>query len=161
MESIDEKTSLVLPTLIECDQLSDNRAEIPTPSVVKYHPNLKSLASKIPPLDPKAKILLLLGRDIIQAHKVLEQRNGLARSPFAQRLALGWVIIGDVCINGAHKPSPVDVFRTYILENGRSSFMSPCLNKIEIKEDISRTFRLSNPPTPHLEQQSLARSSAE
>ncbi|KAI4897604.1 hypothetical protein NFI96_009502 [Prochilodus magdalenae] len=53
MESADEKTSLALPTLIECDQIPDNRAEIPTPAAVKYHPHLKSLISKIPPLDPE------------------------------------------------------------------------------------------------------------
>lgn len=157
VESADESTSLVLPTLIECDQLPDNRAEIPTPSVVKYHPHLKSLASEIPPLDPKAKILLLLGRDIIQAHKVIEQRNGPPRAPFAQRLALGWVIIGDVCINGVHKPSPVNSFRTYILENGRSSLMSPCLSKIDVKERIGCTSQLGKSSTSNQQQGSSPR----
>ena len=137
VESTDGKTSLALPTLIECDQLPDNRSEIPTPAAVKNHPHLKSLTSKIPPLDPKAKILLLLGRDIIQVHKVLEQRNGPPHAPFAQRLALGWVVIGDVCINGAHLPSPVNTYRTYVLENGRPSVLCPCLNKIEIKEKFN------------------------
>lgn len=70
VESADEKTGLALSTLIECDQLPDNRAEVPTPAA-RYHPHLKSLVTKIPPLDPKAEILLLLGRDIIQVHKVL------------------------------------------------------------------------------------------
>ena len=157
VESADERTCLALPTLIECDQLPDNRAEIPTPAAAQYHSHLKSLASKIPPLDPKAKILLLLGRDIIQAHKVLEQRNGPPHAPFAQRLALGWVIIGDVCINGAHKPSPVDTFRTYILENGRSSMMSPCLNKINVRESSSYNSQLHNPSTSNQDQRSLPR----
>lgn len=73
VESADERTRLTLPTLIECDQLPDNRAEIPTPAAVKYHSHLRSLASKIPPLDPQAEVLLLLGRDLIQMHKVLKQ----------------------------------------------------------------------------------------
>lgn len=73
-----------------------------------------------------------------------------------QRLALGCVIIGDVCINGAHKPSPVNVFRTYILKDKRE-FHEP--NKIEVKKDISHTSPLPDPPISHLERQSLARSS--
>ncbi|XP_060793215.1 uncharacterized protein LOC132896416 [Neoarius graeffei] len=141
----DGKSSLALPTLIECDQLPDHRAEIPTPAAVKYHPHLKSLTSKIPPLDPKAEILFLLGRDIIQAHKVLEQRNGPPNAPFTQRLALGWVIVGDVCMNGAHVPSPVNTYRTYVLDNGRPSFMCPCLNKIEIKEKLNHTCQSQYP----------------
>ncbi|XP_063743151.1 uncharacterized protein LOC134866887 [Eleginops maclovinus] len=153
VESADEKTSLALPTLIECDQLPDNRAEIPTPAAVKYHPHLKSLTSKIPPLDPRAEILLLLGRDIIQVHKVLEQRNGPPHAPFAQRLALGWVIVGDVCINGAHVPSPVNTYRTYIHENGRPSVLCPCLNKIEIKEKLNHTCQFQSPSAS--ERQSL------
>lgn len=36
VESADEKTSLSLPTLDECDQLSHNRAEIPTPAAARY-----------------------------------------------------------------------------------------------------------------------------
>jgi hypothetical protein len=36
VESCDGQTRINLPTLIECDQLPDNRHEIPTPDVVKY-----------------------------------------------------------------------------------------------------------------------------
>nr|XP_020483745.2 uncharacterized protein LOC109978925 [Labrus bergylta] len=144
VESADERTSLTLPTLIECDQLPDNRAEIPTPGAARYHSHLKSLATEIPPLDPKANILLLLGRDIIQVHKVHEQRNGPLLAPFAQRLALGWVIVGEVCLDGAHKPSSVNTFRTNILENGRPSLMSPCPNKIRVKEGFSHNHQSQN-----------------
>lgn len=92
VESCDEKTRLALPSLIECNLIPNNRAEIPTPEAAKYHKHLKSVASKIPCLDPKAKILLLFGRDLIQAHKVLEQCNGPQYAPFAHRLALGSVM---------------------------------------------------------------------
>nr|XP_055053759.1 uncharacterized protein LOC129438884 [Misgurnus anguillicaudatus] len=123
------------------------------PRVCKKH--LKSVASKIPCLDPNAKILLLLGRDLIQAHKVLEQCNGPQHAPFAQRLALGWVIIGDVCLNGAHKPSSVDVLKTHILGNGRPSYMSPCPNSMHVKD----FFNIHNEPqkssTLNPEQRSL------
>lgn len=41
VESIDRKTHLVLPTLIECNELPNNRLEIPTPDVALYHAHLK------------------------------------------------------------------------------------------------------------------------
>ncbi|KAJ7995458.1 hypothetical protein DPEC_G00244770 [Dallia pectoralis] len=59
-----------------CGQgLKDNRDEIPTSEAALAHPHLQAIAPQIPPLDPSAEILLLLGRDIIQAHKVRSQVN--------------------------------------------------------------------------------------
>ncbi|XP_021332949.1 uncharacterized protein [Danio rerio] len=146
VESFDGKTSLALPSLIECNLIPNNRSEIPTPEAAQYHSHLRSVASKIPSLDPKAKILLLLGRDLIQVHKVEEQCNGPLHAPFAQRLALGWVIVGDICLNGAHKPATVDVFKTHILANGRPSYMSPCPNSMFVKD----YFSLHNEPKTSL-----------
>ncbi|RXN11518.1 hypothetical protein ROHU_029945 [Labeo rohita] len=134
VESIDNSISFTLPTLIECNELPDNRAEIPTPDAARNHAHLKSIARKIPSLDPEAEILLLLGRDIIEVHKVLEQRNGPPHAPFAQKIALGWVIVGDVCLNGAHKPAEVNAFKTSIFMNGRHSQMRPCPKNIKINE---------------------------
>lgn len=65
------------------------------------------------------------------------------------------MIIGDVCINDTHRPSPVNAFRTYILENGRPSVMRPCLNKIEVKESLSHTCQLQNPSISNRGQLSL------
>ena len=110
--------SLALPPLIECNDISDNRAEIPTPEVAPHHSHLNCLAEEIPPLDDKAQILLLLGRDIIRAHKVRKWINGPNNSTFAQKLDLGWVLVGDVCLGNVHKPT-VHSFKTHILENGR------------------------------------------
>ena len=52
----------------------------------------------------------------------------------SQKLDLGWVVGGDVCLGGAHKPPHVGTFKTSILENGRPSFLSPCSSKIQMKE---------------------------
>lgn len=103
MESIDGKKVFSLPTLIECDMIPDDRNEIPSPAVGVHYPHLKAIANKIPEIDPEAEILLLLGRDILRVHKVREQHNGRYDEPYAQRLDLGWVIVGDVCLGRAHK----------------------------------------------------------
>lgn len=114
--------SITLPILTECNQIPNNRSEIPTLEAAAAHPHFSHVATQIPPLDPSADILLLLGRDMIQAHKVRQQING-------PNEALRWVIIGDVCLSGAHRPT-VNSYKTNILDNGRPSFLSPCENKI-------------------------------
>ncbi len=70
VESLDGAMKVKLTTLIECHNMPDDRTEIPTPGVTRWHTHLKPIAHCIPPLDPEAQILLLLGRDILQVHKV-------------------------------------------------------------------------------------------
>lgn len=136
IESIDGTTQLPLPTLIECDMIPDDRTEIPSPEVAYHQPHLKSVASKLPEIDPNAEILLLLGRDILSVHKVREQYNGHHNEPYAQRLDLGWVIVGDVCLGMAHKSPKINVYKTNILQNGRPSLLSPCEKSIQVKERL-------------------------
>lgn len=59
-------------------------------------------------------------------------------TPFAQRLDLGWVVIGDVCLGGAHRPLEVRSCKTAILENGRKSHLEPCNNQVKVKEVLSQ-----------------------
>ncbi|XP_064462317.1 uncharacterized protein LOC135372779 [Ornithodoros turicata] len=125
--------ALPLPSLIECYEIHNNRDEIPTSDVARQHAHLKTLAEVIPPLDPNAQIILLLGRDIVQAHKVREQRNGPNNAPFAQRLDVGWVIVGDVCVDRL-RTQGVHAFATAVLENGRPSWFTPCPNHVLVKE---------------------------
>ena len=50
--------------------MPDDRTEIPTPNAAQHHSHLRSVAHEIPPLNPDAQILLLLGRDILQVQVV-------------------------------------------------------------------------------------------
>ena len=142
VESLDGVTKVKLPTLIECNNMPDDRNEIPTPEAAQLHAHLKPIAHRIPPLDPEAHILLLLGRDILQIHKVREQRNGPNNTPFAQRLDLGWVVVGDVCLGSVHKSAAVSTYRTHVLDNGRPSLLPPCPNRFCVKEK----FNVESPP---------------
>lgn len=81
IESIDGSRSFHLPPVLECDQIPDVRNEIPTPDVASHYPHLRDIESFIPPLNPDAKIMLLIGRDLIEAHHVLDQRIGPPNSP--------------------------------------------------------------------------------
>lgn len=133
IESVNGEVCLDLPPLIECNEIMSNRSEIPSPEVAHSHAHLRSVAPSIPEIDPEAQILILLGRDLIRVHKVRKQINGPHNAPFAQRLDLGWVIVGEVCIDRAHKPT-ISVFKTNVLQNGRPSFLMPCQNHICVKE---------------------------
>ncbi|XP_039863534.1 uncharacterized protein LOC120718871 [Simochromis diagramma] len=147
IEPINGSVTLSLPSLIECNEIPNNRAEIPTPEVALNHSHLKALAKHIPKLDSQASILLLLGRDIIRVHKVRRQVNGPQNAPYAQKLDLGWVIVGDVCIGDVHRPTVISSCYTNVLKNGRPSLFQPCPNQYYVKEKYSSGSSPSFPLT--------------
>ncbi|XP_073412079.1 uncharacterized protein [Dendrobates tinctorius] len=136
VESIDGQMRLPLPTILECNNIPDNRSEIPTPEVASYHPHLKRIERLIPNLDPEAQIVLLLGRDILRVHKVRQHINGSHNTPYAQRFDLGWVIVGEDCLGEAHKPTVVNNMLTSTLD---LSLLQPCENHYFIKELLHST----------------------
>ena len=110
--------TLRLPSLIECNEIPNNRSEIPSKTVAHAYLHLCDIEDSIPDLDETAKIELLIGRDLISEHHVLDQRVEGYGFSFGQKLPLGWVIIKDVCLGKAHKPEVVDVYKTSVLSNG-------------------------------------------
>lgn len=141
IESFDSSYTIDLPTLIECDQIPNIRDEIPSPKVAEAYSHLKDIAEFIPPVQESAEILLLIGRDLLPAHHVLEQRIGPMHAPFAQRLRLGWVIIGNICLGTAHQQNTISVMKTFTLKDGRTTLLEPCHNSIHVEENcvFSRT----------------------
>ena len=148
VESVHRDIHLSLPTLIECDHIPDNRDEIPTPQVVQNHFHLHDLAGTIQPLDDSCQILLLIGRDLPVAHHVLDQKVGSDRDPYAQQLKLGWVIVGETCLDRQHKSSHLSVMRTHVLPSGRPSTLQPCENQFKVKEQLSRNGEIGVPCKP-------------
>ncbi|XP_071085479.1 uncharacterized protein [Haliotis cracherodii] len=138
VESVDSGVSFDLPTVIECNSVPNQRDEIPTPDVALHYPHLVDIADDIPPVDESADILLLIGRDLIQAHHVYDHRIGPGKTPYAQKLPLGWVIIGESCIGKVHEPDIVNVKKAYLLKNGRTSLFKPCPNSFDLKINISQ-----------------------
>jgi hypothetical protein len=148
VESVHRDFHLSLPTLIECDHIPDNRDEIPTPQVVQNHFHLHDLAGTIQPLDDSCQILLLIGRDIPVVHRVLNQKVGSDRDPYAQQLTLGWVIVGETCLDRQHKSSHLSVTRAHVLPSGRPSTLQPCENQFKVKEQLSRNGEIGVPCKP-------------
>ena len=80
------------------------------------------IAGNLEPLDENAEILLLIGRDAIEAHHILDQVVGPTNSPFAQRLKLRWVVVGEMCLGSSHKPVDASVCKTYLTPEGDLQF---------------------------------------
>ena len=116
IRSIHGRTSK-LPTLIECDGIPQEKKEIPTPEIAREHPHLRSIAEEIPPLDKEVKIQLLIGRDTPELLKVRAFKNGPKGAPWAQKLALGWTISGQTCLDLTDRPIHIQVKRTRIVRN--------------------------------------------
>ena len=135
---MDRTCSFELPPLIECDDIPNNRDEIPSPEVARQYSHLEGVATNIPPLIQDASIDLLIGRDLTPAHHVQDQitNHKHDKLPFAQRLPLGCVIIGPVCHDALHMTSDVTVNKTFVLNNGRTSLFEPCDSQITIKDNI-------------------------
>ena len=148
LESLDKRVKYELPTVTECDEIPNNREEIPTPEIARAHPHLRQIADKIPRLDKQAEILLLVGRDIPPLHKVHQSINGPRNAPWGQQLDLGWVVLGNTCLDGAHKPDEISAFKTQVLHNGRPSAFLPCPNRFHLKHDTSPTSWEGQEATP-------------
>ncbi len=98
VESVAGDTHLKLPPLIECDDIPNFRHAIPTPAVAVNFEHLRDLSEHIPAIEEDAEILLLIGRDLTRVHHVLDQCLGPVNLPYAQKLPLGWVIVGEACL---------------------------------------------------------------
>lgn len=121
-----------LPSLTECNEIPDNKDEIPTPEVVgKYH-HLSRIVNQIPHVEENVSIQMLIGRDLQEVHYVHEQIIGPS-GPYAQQLSLGWVVIGETCTgNTPH----VTVMKTHLRQDGRQSIFPACESKFVLEEDI-------------------------
>ena len=134
IQSLDQGYSLSLPTVIECSDIPDDVTEIPTPDVAKHFPHLQETEHLIPPYHQDVPIDLLIGRDLTEAHHVLDQIVGPKDTPFAQRLHFGWVIIGEVCLDRTTTPLCVNSKKTFVRRDGRPSLFEPCRKDISVKQ---------------------------
>ncbi|XP_061166393.1 uncharacterized protein LOC133175314 [Saccostrea echinata] len=135
VKSVDGSCTLSLPYVIECNDIPNNRHEIPSPAVADNYTHLHDIAPFIPDIDDVSGIELLIGRDLVTAHHVLDQRVGEEGLPYGQKLPLGWVIIGDVCLGKVHQPEVISVNKTSVLMNGRSTHLLPCENEFLVEEE--------------------------
>ena len=139
VRALDDSCGLKLPQLIECDNIPNIRDEIPTPEVAELHSHMRDISRFILPLDENSDIELLIGRDLISAHHVLDHRMGHDSLPYAQKLPLGWVVIGEVCLGKVHRPEISNVNKTFVLHDGRTTLMEPCTSNLRVDPVFHKT----------------------
>ena len=136
VESVNHENQLLLPEIIECQEIPNNRHEIPSQELARKFDHLKDIAQFIQPIQSDVSIELLIGRDLISSHYVLDHRIGKDGLPYAQKLPLGWVILGETCLGKVHYPDIVHVHKTHVLEDGRATFFKPCEYELKLKSDV-------------------------
>ena len=108
----------------------------------KSFPHLMDIVHEIPTLDESAKVQLLIGRDAPELLKVREFRNGPKGAPWAQQLALGWTISGQMCLDFPSGPAHVLTRLTSLStaternqETGDKSYeLVPCPNQFKVED---------------------------
>ncbi|CAG2194832.1 unnamed protein product [Mytilus edulis] len=120
-------------SLIECNDIPNSKQEIATPAVARQYSHLESIAEFIPELDHDANISLLIGRDMISCHHILDQIIGKDHEPYAQRLRLGWTIIGEACLGLVHTSDVITVNKTSVLPNQEIT-LKPCEYNFKVKD---------------------------
>lgn len=78
--------------------------------------------------------MFFLGRDVIRLHKVHKHANGPSDAPYAQKLNLGWVMVGNVCLGSVHNPLSVNTFSLEALEQDCPTIFKPCPSIVNVKE---------------------------
>ncbi|XP_069133222.1 uncharacterized protein [Argopecten irradians] len=150
IESMDGSFKTRLPEVIECNGIPDVREEIPTPEVTKHYKHLNNLTNLIQPVKDEVMISLLIGRDLPEVHHIMDQRTGKAGSPFAQKLRLGLVVVGETCLGAIHKTENVNVNKLNTLANGRPTCLHPCHNKMEVNDESPIFFKSPDENKPGL-----------
>ena len=105
------------------------------------YPHLSSIADEIPPLDSQVEVQLLIGRDEPKLLKVRAFKNGPKGTPWAQKLVLGWTVLGQACLDLTDGPIHVRARRTRDVHgacaegNTEAEFeIIRCPSKFELKE---------------------------
>ena len=87
--SLDNEVSYKLPTVLEYDDMPGNKDEICLSEYACQFAHLSHVADNLPSLDTNAGVLMLIGRDLVDAHHVLEQVTGPPGTPLLNVLV--WV----------------------------------------------------------------------
>ena len=104
------------------------------PDIAQAYAHLTSIVSQNDPVDPGVPIALLTGRDVLQVHKVREQIEGPANTPFAQRLDLDRAMIGESC-----------------LETTAERVSDKCQGYVAVLNDVFKTTEADNTPANSVE----------
>lgn len=141
VEALDGSCQFNLSTFIECDEILDNKWEIPTPEIADKYLHLQDIADHLMPLDSKINIIFFNRRDLGDAHHVLEQRIGPPNVSNAQKPHLGWVIVEEGCLERTNRSDVAVANKIAVMSDGRTTLSTPCPNNIIVKENLLKQIQ--------------------
>lgn len=139
-ESLEDATCFKLPTLLECDDIPNIRHKIPTPDAARFHQHLADIAQFIPPINPSAAILILIGRDLPAVYHIHDQRIGPPNGPFAHRTGLGWTINRILFLRTKRTYLEVVVHQLWNRAQVNSSSRSFMTHPTSLREQVTTTY---------------------
>ena len=159
IRSVQNGSEADLPILVECDNIPNDKSEVPTPEIVRRFPHLRDIADTIPPLDKSADVHLLIGRDAPELLQIRAFKNGPKGAPWAQKLLVGWTVSGQACLDLVDGPVHIQSRKTAvgnidietstrsIQVEGKGTFLdgekykiAPCPNKMKLTDSLLQTF---------------------
>ena len=149
IQPIHGSSAIKVRTFIECNNIPNLRKEIPTPAMAQKYTHLSDIAEEIPPIDPSAEILLIIGRDVPAAHYVYEQRIGSPDAPFALKTTLGWSLIGDLR-NDEEIQTPIVVTKTSVVLGDDIFLSKPCSHQVCMEENGSSIHAKETSPPKYV-----------
>lgn len=109
VQGVNKSTSYPLPAVFENSMIPDTKEEIAEPHWVRAQGHLRSYADNLHPVEERAEVLLLIGRN---AGNVMRAKKYGSSAPFAYDTALGWAIVGLLCAFTPEQPVTMRVLRT-------------------------------------------------
>ena len=109
VERPDRRAKIDLPRDYTRDKIPSRRNQIPTPAIAERWSHLQRITEKIPELEKKIEIGLLIDCYYPKATKPKEKITGKSEEPYAIRTLLGWCIVGTTNFSNAlDKTDPSD-----------------------------------------------------
>ena len=101
VERPDRRAKIDLPREYTRDKIPSRRNQIPTPAIAERWSHLQRITEKIPELEKKIEIGLLIGCNSPKAIKPKKIITGKSEEPYAIRTLLGWCIVGPTNFSNA------------------------------------------------------------
>ena len=125
-----------LPPVLTHPGLPDTSSETAEPELVRKHKHIRKFANSFPRIDPSLEVLLLIGSNCGEA--MLTRCYG-ASFPFVHKTALGYALVGPVCVEDQDSDSSSTVLRTSIAncEHFKTKEVLPRVSDVtSLSEDV-------------------------
>ncbi|XP_063969426.1 uncharacterized protein LOC135157513 [Lytechinus pictus] len=96
-----KENEIDLPPSFSRESVPAHRSQIPKGEVMKEWPHLEPVAHELMPYNTSIKVSLLIGNNCPRAIRPREVIAGEEDDPYAVRTALGWGVVGKVCLTSS------------------------------------------------------------